>query len=288
MKSYYLHDGQHQIGPLNFEEVKNRQINANTPLWVEGMSEWKTAGDFEEFKYLTGAPPPFPLEKSMSRPPSNDLPNLASGTELSESSKGARARFWIGGGIIAICLTAFLVYRISHKDKLISEAREKNEALHAQIAQVKQELEHKNDLEISAIKAAKLREEKAEANKRNYRNRWSDYITIKNSEYLYRRMGGIFDLKITAINATVYEMTQMVVFVHIIKTDGSIYKTEKLRFYNVPANGRRTLQVPDCLRGTSVRCEIAAIHSKEMDFCYDPSIDVNIGPRSPDDWWKCR
>ena len=39
MKKYYLHDGTNNIGPFDFEELNQKSITRNTPIWCEGMED---------------------------------------------------------------------------------------------------------------------------------------------------------------------------------------------------------------------------------------------------------
>jgi len=61
MKKYYLHNGTDQQGPFDIEDLKEKSINKDTPIWHEGLSEWTTVEKVEELKDLfnTITPPPF-------------------------------------------------------------------------------------------------------------------------------------------------------------------------------------------------------------------------------------
>lgn len=60
MKKYYLHDGSVQSGPFEFNDLKEKQINKNTPVWFEGLSKWTIAGELPELTDLIkNVPPPF-------------------------------------------------------------------------------------------------------------------------------------------------------------------------------------------------------------------------------------
>ncbi len=60
MKKYYLNDGTSQQGPFDLEELKSKNITAETPVWYDGLPEWTTAGKLDELKALfIHVPPPF-------------------------------------------------------------------------------------------------------------------------------------------------------------------------------------------------------------------------------------
>lgn len=62
MKKYYLHNGTENIGPFTIDELKEKRINRDTPVWCEGMQDWKEAVAVEELKFLFAAVPP-PIKK---------------------------------------------------------------------------------------------------------------------------------------------------------------------------------------------------------------------------------
>jgi GYF domain 2 len=61
MKTYYIHDGHDQKGPLTLEELLKSGIMADTPIWHSGLESWTDAKNLEELKILFAekAPPPF-------------------------------------------------------------------------------------------------------------------------------------------------------------------------------------------------------------------------------------
>ncbi|MCD6067900.1 MAG: hypothetical protein K0S33_2726 [Bacteroidetes bacterium] len=70
MQKYYTHNGTAQSGPFSLEELKSKIITKETPIWYEGLSEWKKAGEIEELNDLfkISGPPPFGETKSMPPP----------------------------------------------------------------------------------------------------------------------------------------------------------------------------------------------------------------------------
>lgn len=58
MKKYFLKDGTLQQGPFDLEELKSKGINAETPVWYEGIPEWTTAGKLDELKDILVDTPP--------------------------------------------------------------------------------------------------------------------------------------------------------------------------------------------------------------------------------------
>lgn len=58
MKKYYLHNGTESSGPFDIEELKVKKITKTTPVWFEGMEQWKTAGEISELNPLFAVIPP--------------------------------------------------------------------------------------------------------------------------------------------------------------------------------------------------------------------------------------
>lgn len=52
MKKYFFHDGTAQQGPFDLEELKAKNITANTQVWFDPMPAWKPAGTVDELKSL--------------------------------------------------------------------------------------------------------------------------------------------------------------------------------------------------------------------------------------------
>ncbi len=60
MKKYFLNDGTGQQGPFTLEELKEKNIKADTPIWYDGLASWTTAGALDELKdVIVHTPPPY-------------------------------------------------------------------------------------------------------------------------------------------------------------------------------------------------------------------------------------
>lgn len=68
MKEYFIHNGQQQIGPFSFEELRHKGINTKTMVWYEGLSEWSEAGKLEELNEIISKSPPV-FSKARTIPP---------------------------------------------------------------------------------------------------------------------------------------------------------------------------------------------------------------------------
>lgn len=60
MKQYYFVNSQgQQIGPVPMEELRNHNIQRNTPVWCEGMTDWAEAGQVPELGFLFASGPTY-------------------------------------------------------------------------------------------------------------------------------------------------------------------------------------------------------------------------------------
>jgi hypothetical protein len=57
MKKYFVHLNGRSVGPYTFEELRNMRIQPTTPVWFDGLGNWKNAGDVLELKGLFTANP---------------------------------------------------------------------------------------------------------------------------------------------------------------------------------------------------------------------------------------
>ncbi len=48
---FYLHNGE-SVGPFSIEALKEKNISKETKVWCSGMSDWVSAGELDEIKYI--------------------------------------------------------------------------------------------------------------------------------------------------------------------------------------------------------------------------------------------
>lgn len=59
MKNYfYINSDGQQNGPISTEQLKNQEINKDTLVWSEGMSQWMKAGEVADLEFLFIPTPP--------------------------------------------------------------------------------------------------------------------------------------------------------------------------------------------------------------------------------------
>lgn len=67
---FYCSDGINKFGPFSKEELKTQNIQPDTLVWFDGLTEWKHAGELPEMKaFLPVVPPPLPVVAPVPVPP---------------------------------------------------------------------------------------------------------------------------------------------------------------------------------------------------------------------------
>lgn len=130
MKKYYFNDGTSQQGPFTMEELKEKNITAETPVWYDGLPDWTTAGQLEELKgILAHTPPPFhatavsPVETvKPSTPVATTTAQAAASTAMATSApprSSKKSTAWLSYvlALLVIGGVGYLVYEDMEKNK---------------------------------------------------------------------------------------------------------------------------------------------------------------------------
>jgi hypothetical protein len=254
MKIYYFHDGTNQSGPFDIEELKQKGITKETPVWYEGLKEWTTAGEIKDLSTLFLNTPP-PLK---SAPPVYS--QAVSSTVISSAPKNRKPMLYIG---IAIAAGIAIFFGIKNNESAAANSLLLDtSAEFAAVTNKLAEIEQKEQQELA-------QKEALENKNREYRNEWEKYITFTNSEpeisYL---LGGVSEFQITVGNQTPYILDQVDISVAYIRKNGDIYKTETVSIANVNPNTFETAVAPSSINGVKINVAIAKVVCKKMNFCY--------------------
>lgn len=57
-KYFYINSNGQQVGPISMDQFENQEINKDTLVWCEGMSQWMKAGEVAELESLFIPTPP--------------------------------------------------------------------------------------------------------------------------------------------------------------------------------------------------------------------------------------
>jgi hypothetical protein len=249
MRTYYIHNGEREVGPLTIEDLKVLHVTAETPIWYEGLPEWTTAIKITEVKtalQLSVPPPAFGSSK-VTPPP------YSAGSALPPVKKSKLGRnVLIGIGVVVFGLISLALIGSAIDDEY--DAGNNDGA--------------NNDSAIEAVPAVDEGLRALTLKNREFRNNFEKYIRVSTNRYSVDTFGGISNLDVIVSNDTDYTLNEVTVNVDYIKDNGGIYKSEELIFYNVPAHQNVSLSAPDSPRGTSVDLRMDAIRSKKMHFCF--------------------
>ena len=104
MECYYIQTNSGQTGPFSLEEMKEKHLQFETPIWKTGMTDWVKAQDLVEIQpYILKTPPAY--KQSLGKP--NDLLSKKSLETNSKIKKNSSRK------ILAIALLFIIIASIS-------------------------------------------------------------------------------------------------------------------------------------------------------------------------------
>jgi hypothetical protein len=156
MKKYFLHNGTEPSGPFDFQELKAIGITNKSPVWFEGMDNWKYAGEVAELSSLFAIVPP-PIITFEAVPPTLPKEKKSKSRKILGISKN---NFWIGLGVML--LLTFLCFFNNMQEERTRELKQKN--YKTEVENRKYELQQK---EIEQQKIMVAEAEKAAAERMN-------------------------------------------------------------------------------------------------------------------------
>lgn len=151
MKKYFLHNGTESSGPFDFEELKAKKITKKSPVWFEGMDNWKYAGEVGELSPLFVVLPP-PIDTFVAAPVTPKMDKKVENQKIIGLSK---TTFWIGS--VLLVLLAFTYFFNNLQEERSRELKQKNhktEVENYQYELQQKERENQKIIDAEAEKAA--------------------------------------------------------------------------------------------------------------------------------------
>lgn len=117
MKKYFLHNGTEQQGPFDLDELKEKLIKKDTPIWYDGLADWTTAEKIDELIDIlkTSTPPPFGTKQPA--PPPINKSNKEQQSVAAKNKKESKFSIWrvlqilaglfLGGLVIMFLINKF-------------------------------------------------------------------------------------------------------------------------------------------------------------------------------------
>ena len=166
MKKYFLHDGTESSGPFDFEELKAKRITKKSPVWFEGMENWKYAGEIDELSPLFIVVPP-PITSLSEVPPK---PKMEQKRVVRRILGLPKNTFWIGSGILVLLVFTYFFNTLQEKrSRELKQKNYKTEVENYQYALQQKEIENQKTIVAEAEKAAA--ERMSEEKKQTFSNR---------------------------------------------------------------------------------------------------------------------
>jgi GYF domain 2 len=246
MKKYFIHDGNKEVGPFSLNELKEKKIAVDTPIWYEGTENWLIAKDIEElsdlFKIKSIIPPPYnqkienPIVNSpnnqttvntsentnsiTSEPKINDKEIIAKAIRQGNvTAKKPKRKLWLWVGLVALLIIIItLVPKIEREN-----------------------------------------------NRSNFSRDPKSYVSVSNDGYKFNEiLGGIEDLKLTVHNSSDFGINNAKILVSYIRKNGNVYKQEFVETGYINEHSSESFSAPNSDAGVSVTLEVYNVTSSEM------------------------
>lgn len=163
MKKYFLHNGTEHSGPFDLDELKEKNISKTTPVWYEGMENWKSAGDIAELSSVFAVVPP-PISSFNTPHSTQKLKKKTAPQKILGMSKNT---FFMTFGIVVILGgISFLNTFQENRKRELNLKNHKTEVENHQYELQQKEIENQKIIAAEAEKAAaeRLLKDKKEAN----------------------------------------------------------------------------------------------------------------------------
>lgn len=186
---------------------------------------------------------------------------------------------------LAAAIILFVMYRRQHqlyveKTQLISQLTTEINQLQNQNTALQQSIRKMQQ----ARAASELLQPTFIDQQKYYRQNWKNYIRLSVNDYQTGFLGGINNIKIKISNQTDYAIDEVTAIVRYFRANGQLFKTENIRFGNIPPQKSRRITAPDSRRGMSIKAHITRITSRSMNFCWWEGKKVTAGN---DDPYRC-
>ena len=271
MQTYFIHDGQSELGPFTQDELKSRALSADTKIWYEGLEQWTRLADLPALQSLCQkrpTPPPFPPnnhEREKEPIVENDNEYTTAMETYFAKPTGRRRKTILIAGTVLL-LAAIIFWQVNRQT-----------AQTETIQQLQQEITEREQSDaqqkLLAQQAALALEEK----NRNYRNNWDRYIKLSYTEpRISYTFGGISEFQVDIANRTEYMIDQLDLRVLYIRKSGEVWQTKDVSFFNIPAGSSDQKIAPESVNGVKVEVIVDKIICRKMNFCYP----IGVGGRT--------
>lgn len=120
-----------------------------------------------------------------------------------------------------------------------------------------------------------------ENEEREIRNNINNWVTISTNQYKITRLGRISHLTIFVNNETDFLINSITIAIDYLKNEGKLCKVKYVTIKNLPKTQSKSIAIPDCYCGASIKITTKQIRSKELQLCYDEGETVEHGELDP-------
>lgn len=151
MKKYFLHNGTESSGPFDLDELKAKSITKTTPVWYEGMENWKYAREIAELNSLFVVVPP-PISSFKTPLPT---PKAAQKTAPRKILGLSKTNFFAILGVLVILISINVLNTMQEKrSEELALKNHKTEIENHQYELQQKEIENQKIIAAEAEKAA--------------------------------------------------------------------------------------------------------------------------------------
>jgi hypothetical protein len=278
MKSYFILDGQKASGPYTLDMIRSQLLSPKTLIRCQESAPWTPADQIEELAgYIL---------------PSQTLKEEDKTIALRKRSKNFlfKARpyelfipFFIvmALGSITISMGKFIETKSPGLANKPVPAKEVPLQPIAAKMLVQQDPITRQQDTIAVLEKPLPKQYEALAPKRfphhdvssdkakDYRTNWSKYMTLTNSNYKHRFLGGIKGLAIIFTNKTDYAVDEVKAEITYLKGNGKPCKTQSVTLFNIAPHSDKLQEIAKVGKGRTVAISIQKISSSGLNFSYD-------------------
>lgn len=276
MRKYFFTRDKQKYGPFKLEELKQYQITADTKIWFEGLSEWKSASEIPELSGIIIAEmPPKPQHKPHTE--ANSAPKEKKAIlDLSKATSWLtitfpgyfkdlkrpdfRNKYTIIGsaGAFVILLTLVLIFTLGGST---------DDANNNAAGFTEEEVEVNDPVDPPKTDSQQIVNTEAQ----KVRSAYKDYFPVNINYSIMGRRGGVKNVVVTVQNKTSYQVKHITIAVEYLNPRNKVVDTEYIQFPNVAPNTSLSKPAPDFKR-----CETArAVLNKLL----IPSIGLKVYPK---------
>ncbi len=285
MKNYFILDGKAESGPFSLDTLRSMGLSSGTLVRLQDNYHWKPVYHFEELaSYIISAENSYKSDLQ-----AKDKTHIKRAGFVTRSYElFIPVLIVITLGFITVSVDKLMESKTAPMTSGIVPVTKGSTSLQmTQKNDQPQELVKRIQDSISSLKKTPVKNysalqpkthvfHNAEEKSQYYRNNWFKYLTITNSPYKHRLLGGIKGLAIVFTNNTDYPIDQVTAEISYIKSNGKTWKTRLVPLSNIAPHTEKLQDIANVYRSKSVKIRIQKITSSSLQLSYDASQKTSV------------